>query len=116
MTAAQFRERFGATTAKAKYGNKKTIVDGITFDSRAEAHRYCELKQMLQAGEIQGFTRQPSFVIAEDGTRYRPDFMVCGKDGSLWVEDVKGFSTAAFKLKQTMWKEKYPWLPLKIIR
>ena len=29
-----------------KYGNKKTEVDGITFDSKAEARRYLALKTL----------------------------------------------------------------------
>ena len=31
---------------KSKFGAKKTVVDGITFDSKAEAKRYGELKQL----------------------------------------------------------------------
>lgn len=31
---------------KSKYNNVKTVVDGITFDSKAEARRYQELKFM----------------------------------------------------------------------
>ena len=33
----------------SKYRNKKTVVDGITFDSKKEANRYCQLKMMEQA-------------------------------------------------------------------
>lgn len=43
--------------APNKYGAKKTVVDGVTFDSKAEARRYQQLKLMQQAGEIIGFTR-----------------------------------------------------------
>ena len=41
-----------------KYGNKKTVVDGITFDSRKEAKRYQELKLLEKAGEIKDLRRQ----------------------------------------------------------
>lgn len=99
----------------AKYHNQKTVVDGISFDSKAEARRYCELKLLLKADKIRGFNRQPSFVLP-GGIRYRPDFMVCGKDGRLWVEDVKGFETKEFKLKQKLWSESMWWLPLRVIR
>ena len=33
-----------------KYRNRKTVVDGITFDSKREAERYMELKLLEQAG------------------------------------------------------------------
>jgi len=35
-----------------KYGNKKTVVDGITFDSMREANRYRELKLLERAGKV----------------------------------------------------------------
>ena len=115
MTAAQFRQQFGAAAPKAKYGNKKTVIDGIIFDSKAEAHRYGELKQLLQAGEIQGFARQPSFIVDVAGTRYRPDFIVCGASGEIWVEDVKGHETPKFRRDRRLWEVTYPWLPLKVM-
>ena len=37
-----------------KYGNKKTEVDGITFDSKAEARRYLALKTLQAGGYISG--------------------------------------------------------------
>lgn len=99
----------------SKYRNVKTQVDGITFDSKAEANRYLELKSLQHAGLIRGFAMQPSFRFAS-GTRYIPDFIVCGYGGEIWVEDVKGVETAAFKLKAKLLKHEYPWLPLRIIK
>lgn len=113
MSAEQYRK---LTQPKSKYRNKKTEVDGINFDSILEANRYCELKMLMASGKIQGFGRQPSFVLDISGRRYRPDFIVCGKDGRLWVEDAKGMETAEFKSKRRMWEKAYPWLPLEIIR
>lgn len=98
-----------------KYHNQKTIVDGITFDSKAEARRYCELKMLKAAAKIQWFWPQPSFVLP-GGIRYRPDFIVRGSDGQIWVEDVKGVETKEFKLKRKLWDEFYPGLPLKILK
>lgn len=37
---------------RSKYGARKTVVDGITFDSKKEANRYRELKLLEKAGEI----------------------------------------------------------------
>ncbi|HEX3018587.1 MAG TPA: DUF1064 domain-containing protein [Caproicibacter sp.] len=98
----------------SKYNNTKTAIDGITFDSKAEALRYSQLKLMLMAGQIKSFNRQPSFILS-DGIRYRPDFIVW--DGkTIWVEDVKGFSTSTFKVKASEFREKYPYLELRIIK
>ena len=97
-----------------KYRNIKTEVDGITFDSKAEADRYCELRAAKRAGAIQGFGIQPSFVL-EASVRYRPDFIVCDRDGHVWVEDVKGVETQAFKLKRRLWEKQYPWMELRVI-
>lgn len=99
----------------SKYNNKKTEVDGHVFDSKAEARRYNELKLLQAAGEIIGFTIQPSFLL-EEGIRYRPDFMICGKDGQIWVEDVKGVETKDFKIKKKLWEAKFPWLELRIVK
>jgi len=35
----------------SKYHSRKTEIDGIVFDSKKEANRYCELKLMERAGE-----------------------------------------------------------------
>ncbi len=102
-----------------KYGAKKTIVDGITFDSKAEAARYCELKLLKKAGEIKDFTLQPVFELQpkfKDSTgktvraiKYIADFLITWKDGSVTVEDVKGFKgNQVFLLKKKLFEYKYP--------
>lgn len=97
-----------------KYKNVRTTIDGITFDSKAEARRYSELKLLKQANEILWFHRQPSFVLSE-GIRYRPDFIV--NDGEkIWVEDVKGTRTREFELKRKLWETNYHGLELRIIK
>ena len=44
-----------------KYFNHKTVVDGVSFDSRAEARRWHELLLLMRAGEIRALRRQVSF-------------------------------------------------------
>lgn len=100
---------------RSKYNAIKTVVDGVTFDSKAEAKRYCTLRLMWQAGELRWFSRQPSFLLPGN-IRYRPDFIVSDKNGKIWVEDVKGFETPEFKLKKKLWDETFQGLPLKIVR
>lgn len=102
---------------KTKYNARKVYVDGIKFDSKAEADYYCRLKLMLRAGEIDGFCRQARFVITEGrnderGTEYVTDFIVFYPDGTYRIVDVKGLKTDVFKLKVKCMREKYPRLKL----
>ena len=115
MTSAEYKQLMAKKQKPNKYHNVKTEVDGISFDSRAEARRYGELKLLQQAGEIKGFMLQPSFSLP-GGIRYRPDFMVCNADGTVWVEDVKGMETKEFKIKKKLWEAQYPWLELRLIK
>lgn len=46
-----------------KYGAKKTVADGITFDSKKEAQRYHELKLMQQSGQITQLRFQPRYTL-----------------------------------------------------
>lgn len=88
----------------AKYGNRKTIVDGIKFDSAKEAKRWGVLKLMERAGEISNLQRQVKFELNEGGThsvKYIADF-VYWKKGQTIVEDCKGFRTAIYKKKKKL--------------
>ena len=49
----------------AKYHNKKTVIDGITFDSQAEARYYLQLKMLKQAGEVAVMECHPKFELLE---------------------------------------------------
>lgn len=83
-----------------KYGNRKTMIDGITFDSKAEASRYWELTIMQRAGEISDLQLQVPFGLIpaqrrsdgkmERGVVYVADFTYRDRNGRLVVEDVKG--------------------------
>ena len=119
MSLSDYRKLVGTDFDKknetpSKYHNVKTTVDGIEFDSKAEAARYSELKILKKAGVIRSFARQPSFLFSS-GIRYRPDFIVWGLAGAVWVEDVKGVKTKEFLLKQKIWKSEYPDMELRII-
>ena len=89
---------------KSKYGAKKTVVDGITFDSGAEAKRYDELKKLERAGEISGLSLQPAFPIAINGNKvaeYRADFAYF-RGSDRVIEDVKGVKTPVYRLKKKL--------------
>lgn len=94
----------------SKYHAKKTVVDGIEFDSAKEAKRYAKLRDMAEAGEIQDLCLQVPFELLpsfeRDGVKYRgmkyiADF-VYYRDGKRVVEDCKGMKTAEYKLKKKL--------------
>ncbi len=82
----------------SKYHARKVHVDGLAFDSQAEAGRYAELQLLARAGEIADLRVHPSWVLqpgfqGPDGQRVRPitfeaDFAYV-EHGRLVVEDVK---------------------------
>lgn len=98
----------------SKYNNKKTIVDGIAFDSKKEAYRYEELKILEKANIIKNLARQVPFELipkqrGERAVRYIADFVyIDTKTGNIIVEDVKGFKTDVYKLKRKLFKYRYP--------
>lgn len=47
----------------AKYGNKKTTLNGMTFDSKKEARRYSELLLLERAGAIHNLQTQVKYVL-----------------------------------------------------
>ena len=110
---------------RSKYGNKKAVVDGITFDSTQEARRYTELKLLQRAGQINGLELQKTFELVpaqretyerygkkgqrlKDGERciekavtYKADF-VYYENGQLVVEDTKGMRTKEYIIKRKL--------------
>ena len=99
-----------------KYRNKKTMVDGIKFDSEMESHYYIYLKQLKEIGEVVDFEIQPTYLLQEgfnlNGKRiraitYKADFKVIYKDGHEEVIDVKGKLTEEFKIKRKMLLYRY---------
>ncbi|USG64021.1 DUF1064 domain-containing protein [Brevibacillus ruminantium] len=110
---------------RSKYKNKKTVVDGITFDSKAESEYYLVLKEMLAAGEIKDMRLQPVYVLQEKCVRngkklqaitYKADFEVLHLNGTLEVIDIKGEETEAFKIKAKMFQYKYPNMKLTLLK
>lgn len=107
----------------SKYGNRKTEVDGILFDSKKEAERWGELKLLLRAGEIKELKRQVKYCIiptiegdggkaVQKATYYVCDFQYYEKVGSGWklvVEDVKSVATktAVYLLKKKLMRWRY---------
>ena len=96
---------------RMKYGNKKTTVDGIEFDSVKEAQRWSELKLLERAGVIFNLQRQVPFVLIPKQVRdgktverpvvYKADF-VYTENGQEVVEDTKGMKTKDYIIKRKL--------------
>lgn len=99
MTGAQFRalqaQRKKGRSLYYRSSKEKRTVDGITFDSIAEAARYCELRDLKRTGWITWFLRQPLFDLA--GVKYHADFEIRFADGQIRFEDVKGKFRGPFR-------------------
>ena len=87
-TPANFHNVLGAEQYN-KHHAVKTVVDGITFDSKKEAKFYCDLKFRRQLGEVKYFHRQVRFDLPGN-TSYRVDFQIFYPDGHVQYIDVKG--------------------------
>ena len=109
----------------SKYRSEKTVVDGITFDSRKEACYYGYLKQLEKEGKISDLRLQVPYVIADPvwvevdkrlktktkkvryqvwkGIKYIADFVyIDNETGREEVVDVKGFRTAQYRHKKRL--------------
>ena len=112
---------------KRKFKNRKTVVNGITFDSRDEANRYLELRLLEQAGAITNLKLQVKYLLIpahyesftrygkhgqrlKDGAKciekecaYFADFVYTDTiNGQQIVEDVKGCRTADYIIKRKL--------------
>lgn len=115
MTARQYRQK--NKRARSKYRNRKVEIDGITFDSKAEARYYKELQLRERAKDIQFFRLQPRYLVHDkfekDGKKhqaifYIADFEIHHNDGSIEVVDVKGMITEVFRIKEKLFNKKFP--------
>lgn len=108
-----------------KYRNKKTIVGGITFDSKKEARRYDELRLLEKVGEIKEIETHPKFDLVINGKkigRYTADFKYLehtrDNEFNEIIEDVKSkpTMTEAFSLRRRVFEACYPGKKIRIIK
>lgn len=102
----------------SKYHSRKVTVYGITFDSKREANRYCELRLLEMAGKIKELKRQVQFVLQPSFKKngktiraitYVADFEYYDLEkGKYIVEDVKGYKTDVYQLKKKLFEYHYP--------
>lgn len=95
---------------RSKYGNRKTVLDGMVFDSAQESRDWADLSLRQKAGEIRNLRRQVTFECVWNDVpvcKYIADFAYEELTGEHWrkvVADSKGFSTALFRLKAKILK------------
>lgn len=95
-----------------KYGAIRTDYDGHTFDSKAEARRYAQLRYMEAAGQISELQMQVRVALLPaqnvDGHKEKAVDYICDfvyvRDGERIFEDTKSSATKtpAFVLKRKM--------------
>jgi len=108
ITIDQYRALQPKTT---KYRNKITLVDGIRFDSKAEAKRWIKLRELYHQGVITKLGRQPKYPFHLHGKlmfTYIADFKYTDvHTGIEIIEDVKGVKTPIYNLKKKIIQEMY---------
>jgi hypothetical protein len=90
---------------RSKWGRaKKTVVDGVKYDSKFEASEAKDLTLLLKAGKIAGFESHVRIPLEVNGfhvSDYYIDFQVIHLDGTTEYIETKGLKTAVWALK---WK------------
>ena len=99
-----------------KYHAVKANIDGFTFDSKAEAGHYVQLRYEAEVGDITDLQVHPRYELLHAfthngkkiaGIYYEADFSYT-QDGKQVVVDVKGFKTDVYRLKLKFLLSLYP--------
>lgn len=110
-----------------KYRNRKTVVNGIVFDSKKEAKRYQELLLLERTGAIQSLERQKKYILIPAQREWSSEVYTKGKkkgqpkqgkllerecsyiadfvyqeNGQTIVEDTKGVRTKDYRIKRKL--------------
>ena len=106
-----------------KFNAVKTVVDGITFHSKAEARRYGELVVLENAGKIQRLELQPQFKCVVNGKKilsYKADFRYFDTaTGRTVTEDVKSPPTAKkrdFRITKKLVEALHPGTEIEVVK
>lgn len=99
---------------RSKFNARKVALDGITFDSAKEAHRYQQLQLEVRHGTVSDLKLQVDFPIHSTRptgervavAKYVADFTYtrhyADGDEEFIVEDAKGVQTPEFRLKKKL--------------
>ena len=109
-SSAEYRE-MSEKPKRSKYGAKRMCVDGVWFDSIAEAKFYGTLQMRKRAGEVGSILRQPEFPLIVNGIlvgKYKGDFTYFDRiEKRDRTVDVKGVDTPLSKWKRKHVKAQY---------
>lgn len=98
--------RFGEPARK--FGNVKTVIDGLKFDSKREAERWRQLKLLEASDRVRNLQRQVKYELRVNGfliCRYTADFTYEELIRGAWqsvVEDVKGYPNDRWPMKKKL--------------
>jgi hypothetical protein len=88
---------------KAKYGNKKIVLDGHKFDSIFESKVFLMLRIRERGGEISNLQPHPGSVfLSAARIVLRPDFSY-EEEGQTIYAEAKGKQTAVYRIKRRLW-------------
>lgn len=107
---------------RGKFNANGRHINGTWFASEAEAERFLQLQEMLEAGKIGDLRVQVHFDLVVNNAKicgYRSDFAYWvldeqGRPTREVIEDVKGMETPEFKIKLKLFNATQP-VPLSII-
>ncbi len=113
--------------ARSKYGNTK-VTDpntGEVFESKKEYKRWLDLKLLVKSGDISNLRRQVEYELQEKfidstGKMRRAIFYVADfeytEHGKTVIEDTKGYATDMFKLKEKLFRYRYPFITFHVLK
>lgn len=95
-----------------KYRNKKTVYNGVTYDSALEAKIAQDIDIMLAAGIVSRVARQVSYELrglnGSVVTHHVVDFVLEFSDLHTEVWEAKGMPTRDFEIKLKLFRDNYP--------
>lgn len=107
----------------SKYGSVSASYGGVMFHSRKEANYAAELDMRKKATDpaerVVWWKRQVRVSLDVNGVHicdYICDFLVKYADGHMQYEEVKGFDTDVWRLKEKLFRALFPKRILKVIR
>lgn len=117
MATKRKRSKYGVDITEK--GKRERTYKGIQYDSKSEMQFYQEfLEPKIKSGEIIKVERQVTYVLQDGLTnfegkkvlpiKYKSDFNVTYKNGTLVVYDVKGKADATSLLKRKLMWHRYP--------
>lgn len=100
-------------TGRNKYHAKKTMFEGVKYDSKKEANKAVELLMLKKAKQIKDFEAHKKIELYGMNDvkvcNYFADFWITHNDGTIEILDIKSkiTETSTFRLKWKLLESKY---------